>query len=139
MSAAKFKPAGEDVVEFIESIDSKQKQIDSFVLLDLFKEVTGFEPQMWYPNIIGFGTYHYVYDSGREGDTSYLAFSPRKAKFSLYLSTEFKDKEKLLAKLGKHTTGKMCIYVNKLADIDLDVLKTMLENSMEHTLSKYPK
>lgn len=139
MSAAKFKPTGEDVVEFIESIDSKQKQIDSFVLLDLFKEVTGFEPQMWYPNIIGFGTYHYVYDSGREGDTSYLAFSPRKAKFSLYLATEFKDKEKLLAQLGKHTTGKMCIYVNKLADIDLDILKTMLENSMEHTLSKYPK
>ncbi|HJG47466.1 DUF1801 domain-containing protein [Ruoffia tabacinasalis] len=139
MSAAKFKPTGEDVVEFIESIDSKQKQIDSFVLLDLFKEVTGFEPQMWYPNIIGFGTYHYVYDSGREGDTSYLAFSPRKAKFSLYLATDFKDKEKLLAQLGKHTTGKMCIYVNKLADIDLDVLKTMLENSMEHTLSKYPK
>ncbi len=139
MSAAKFKPTGEDVVEFIESIDSKQKQIDSFVLLDLFKEVTGFEPQMWYPNIIGFGTYHYVYDSGREGDTSYLAFSPRKAKFSLYLATEFKDKEKLLAQLGKHTTGKMCIYVNKLVDIDLDVLKTMLENSMEHTLSKYPK
>lgn len=139
MSAAKFKPTGEDVVEFIESIDSKQKQIDSFVLLDLFKEVTGFEPQMWYPNIIGFGSYHYVYDSGREGDTSYLAFSPRKAKFSLYLATEFKDKEKLLKQLGKHTTGKMCIYVNKLADIDLDVLKTMLENSMEHTLSKYPK
>lgn len=139
MSAAKFKPTGEDVVEFIESIDSKQKQIDSFVLLDLFKEVTGFEPQMWYPNIIGFGTCHYVYDSGREGDTSYLAFSPRKAKFSLYLATDFKDKEKLLAQLGKHTTGKMCIYVNKLADIDLDVLKTMLENSMEHTLSKYPK
>lgn len=139
MSAAKFKPTGEDVVEFIESIDSKQKQIDSFVLLDLFKEMTGFEPQMWYPNIIGFGTYHYVYDSGREGDTSYLAFSPRKAKFSLYLATEFKDKEKLLKQLGKHTTGKMCIYVNKLADIDLDVLKTMLENSMEHTLSKYPK
>ena len=139
MSAAKFKPTGEDVVEFIESIDSKQKQIDSFVLLDLFKEVTGFEPQMWYPNIIGFGTYHYVYDSGREGDTSYLAFSPRKAKFSLYLATDFKDKEKLLAQLGKHTTGKMCIYVNKLADIDLNVLKTMLENSMEHTLSKYPK
>ena len=139
MSAAKFKPTGEDVVEFIESIDSKQKQIDSFVLLDLFKEVTGFEPQMWYPHIIGFGTYHYVYDSGREGDTSYLAFSPRKAKFSLYLATDFKDKEKLLAQLGKHTTGKMCIYVNKLADIDLDVLKTMLENSMEHTLSKYPK
>lgn len=139
MSAAKFKPTGEDVVEFIESIDSKQKQIDSFVLLDLFKEVTGFEPQMWYPNIIGFGSYHYVYDSGREGDTSYLAFSPRIAKFSLYLATEFKDKEKLLNQLGKHTTGKMCIYVNKLADIDLDVLKTMLENSMEHTLSKYPK
>ncbi|MGO4941871.1 DUF1801 domain-containing protein [Ruoffia tabacinasalis] len=139
MSAAKFKPTGEDVVVFIESIDSKQKQIDSFVLLDLFKEVTGFEPQMWYPNIIGFGSYHYVYDSGREGDTSYLAFSPRKAKFSLYLATEFKDKEKLLKQLGKHTTGKMCIYVNKLADIDLDVLKTMLENSMEHTLSKYPK
>lgn len=139
MSAAKFKPTGEDVVAFIKSIDSKQKQIDSFVLLDLFKEVTGFEPQMWYPNIIGFGTYHYVYDSGREGDTSYLAFSSRKAKFSLYLATDFKDKEKLLAQLGKHTTGKMCIYVNKLADIDLDVLKTMLENSMEHTLSKYPK
>ncbi|MBZ6526715.1 DUF1801 domain-containing protein [Aerococcaceae bacterium DSM 111021] len=139
MSEAKYKPTGEDVHEFIESIDSKQKQIDSYVLLDLFKEVTGEDPQMWYPNIIGFGNYHYVYDSGREGDASYLAFSPRKAKFSLYLSTEFENKDDLLSQLGKHTTGKMCIYVNKLADIDLNILKTMLENSFAHTLNKYPK
>lgn len=139
MSEAKYKPTGEDVHEFIESIDSKQKQIDSYVLLDLFKEVTGEDPQMWYPNIIGFGNYHYVYDSGRESDASYLAFSPRKAKFSLYLSTEFENKDDLLSQLGKHTTGKMCIYVNKLADIDLNILKTMLENSFAHTLNKYPK
>lgn len=139
MSEAKYKPTGEDVHEFIESIDSKQKQIDSYVLLDLFKEVTGEDPQMWYPNIIGFGNYHYVYDSGREGDASYLAFSPRKAKFSLYLSTEFENKDDLLSQLGKHTTRKMCIYVNKLADIDLNILKTMLENSFAHTLNKYPK
>lgn len=139
MSEAKYKQTGEDVHEFIESIDSKQKQIDSYVLLDLFKEVTGEDPQMWYPNIISFGNYHYVYDSGREGDASYLAFSPRKAKFSLYLSTEFENKDDLLSQLGKHTTGKMCIYVNKLADIDLNILKTMLENSFAHTLNKYPK
>ena len=93
MSAAKFKPTGEDVVVFIESIDSKQKQIDSFVLLDLFKEVTGFEPQMWYPNIIGFGSYHYVYDSGREGDTSYLAFPLEKPNLVCILLQNSKTKK----------------------------------------------
>lgn len=105
----------------------------------MFKEVTGFEPKMWYPGIIGFGQYHYIYDSGREGDASYLAFSPRKAKFSLYLSPEFEDKDTLLTQLGKHTTGKSCIYVNKLADINLNVLKEMLEKSLAHTMKKYPQ
>lgn len=139
MSEAKFQPTGESVAAFIGSIGHAKKEADAWVLVDLFKEVTGHEPKMWYPSIIGFGDYHWVYESGREGDSALLAFSPRKAKISLYLEPAFPEREELLTRLGKHTTGKSCVYVNKLADVDMDVLKEMLEASLRYTLEQHPE
>ncbi|MGO4936139.1 DUF1801 domain-containing protein [Fundicoccus sp. Sow4_H7] len=139
MSEGKFQPTGEDVIEFIESIGHAKKEQDAYTLVEMFQEVTGHEPKMWYPSIIGFGDYHYVYESGREGDSALLAFSPRKAKISLYLEPEFPEREEMLTRLGKHTSGKSCVYVNKLADVNLDVLKEMLAASLRYTLTKYPE
>lgn len=138
MTEAKYKPTGEDVTEYIESIDHPRKKAEAYELIDIFQEISGFEPKMWYPNIIGFGEYHYQYDSGLEGDASLVAFAPRKAKISLYLSAEFEGRDALLARLGKHTSGKMCIYVNKLADIDKAILREMIQRSINHTQALYP-
>lgn len=138
MSVAKFKPTGQDIIEVIEAVESKQKRADSYVLLELFEYITGFNPKVWYPNIIGYGQYHYVYDSGHEGDATYLGFSARKAKFSLYIEVDFAERDEILSRLGKHTTGTSCVYVNKLADIDLDVLTELLETSFEYTKKRYP-
>lgn len=139
MAEPKYKPTGQDVTEYIETIDHQRKKAEAYELLDIFQEVSGFEPEMWYPNIIGFGQYHYQYESGLEGDASYVAFAPRKAKISLYLSPDFEGREELLTAFGKHTTGKMCIYVNKLADIDKDILREMIKRSIHHTKSVYPQ
>jgi len=107
-------------------------------LLDIFEEVTGYKAKMWGPSIIGFGSYHYKYASGHEGDAPLAGFSPRKAKISLYLAYESEEREKMLENFGKHTTGKACIYVNKLADIDTQVLKKLIEQSVETYQNLYP-
>lgn len=133
---AKFQPTGQPVHEFIETIDSDQKKSDAYKLLDIFEEISGYSGKMWYPGIIGFGHYRYQTESGLEGDSSLIAFAPRKARFSIYLSEDFPERSALLKKLGKHKEGKMCIYVNKLADIDLDVLQTMVEKSLAYTKKK---
>lgn len=138
MSEAKFKPTGQNVIEVIEAIESKQKRADAYVLLELFEKITGFKAEIWYPNIVGYGQYHYMYDSGHEGDTFYLGFSARKAKFSLYIEVDFAEREEILSRLGKHRSGKSCVYVNKLADIDLDVLIELLQTSFAHTKERYP-
>lgn len=124
---AKFAPTGQTVTEVIESLPSDKKKADAYELLTLFEHVSGKEAVVWYPNIIGFGQYHYVYDSGHEGDAPLLAFSPRKAKISLYLDQDFPEREALLDKLGKIKKAKGCVYVNKLADIDMTVLEKILK------------
>ncbi|MBY0099424.1 DUF1801 domain-containing protein [Mesobacillus maritimus] len=126
------------VIEFIENVESEKKKADAYQLIDIFKEVTGYDPKMWGPSIIGFGSYHYTYASGREGDAPLVAFSPRKAKISLYLTYESEEREKLLENFGKHTKSKACIYVNKLADIDIDVLKVLIKQTVEHYQKLYP-
>ncbi len=115
----------------------KAKQEDSFELLKIFEDASGFEPKMWGPSIIGFGSYHFKYESGREGDAPLCGFSPRKQEFSLYLSAGFKEREALLKKFGKHKSAKACIYIKKLEDIDTAVLKKMISLSVKHTKSKY--
>lgn len=134
---AKFAPTGQTVAEVIESLPSDNKKADAYELLALYERVSGEDAVVWYPNIIGFGQYHYVYDSGHEGDATLLAFSPRKAKISLYLDQDFPEREELLDKLGKIKKAKGCVYVNKLADIDMSVLEELLEKSLAYTKEKY--
>ncbi len=106
--------------------------------MDIFTETTGFEAKMWGPSIIGFGSYHYKYASGHEGDAALVGFSPRKAKVSLYVTTGDSDRETLLAELGKHTSGKACVYFNKVADINIDVLKALINQSVKFLQETFP-
>ncbi|WP_019244231.1 MULTISPECIES: DUF1801 domain-containing protein [Bacillus] len=126
------------VIEFIENIESTKKREDAYRLLDIFTEVTGFEAKMWGPSIIGFGKYHYKYESGHEGDAPLVGFSPRKAKISLYFATGDQKREELLEKFGKHTSGKACVYINKVADIDVSVLKVLIIQSVKFLQETYP-
>ncbi|MGX7099188.1 DUF1801 domain-containing protein [Globicatella sanguinis] len=134
---AKFAPTGQTVAEVIESLPSDYKKADAYELLAFYKRVSGEDAVVWYPNIIGFGQYHYVYDSGHEGDATLLAYSPRKAKISLYLDQDFPERKELLDKLGKIKKARGCVYVNKLADIDMSVLEELLDKSLTYTKEKY--
>src|SRR6186997_2178366 len=104
------------VTEFIMSVPDKQKQEDSFALIEIMKKCSGLEPKMWGPAIIGFGSQHYKYESGREGDMPLIAFSPRKAELTLYLSSEFEGRGDFLKELGKHKTSKACLYIKRITD-----------------------
>jgi len=115
-----------DVIDFINSyVDNEQKKKDTHQLIKLMEKWSGFEAKMWGPTIIGFGSYHYKYASGHEGDAPILGFSPRKAQFSLYIYSKTKKSDKLLKDLGKFKIGKACVYVKKLADIDLSILEKL--------------
>jgi len=136
MAENKTKPTKLSVTAFIDALTDPTRRADAKVLVNLMESAAGEKPKMWGPSIIGFGSYHYTYDSGREGDTPLIAFSPRKAATVLYNIIAFSDSEALLAKLGKHTTGKGCLYIKKLADVDQRVLKTMIRKSL--TASRAP-
>ena len=127
MSQNKTVATDIDPREFILQVEHPTRRADALVLLDLFSEQTGYVPKMWGPSIIGFGRYHYVYDSGREGDFLATGFSPRKANLSIYIMPGYQDYSEILSRLGKHKLGKSCLYVNKLADIDLDVLRELIQ------------
>src|SRR5690625_758434 len=140
MYELKTKWTDQSVIEFIETtVESPKKREDAYKLLDIFTETTGYEAEMWGSSIIGFGSYHYKYKSGHEGDAPLVGFSPRKAKISLYLATGDPDREAQLKDFGKHTTGKACVYINKTADIDLDVLKKMIHQSIAFLREMYPQ
>lgn len=129
-----------DVYEFIETFsNSEQKKKDSLELIELMHNVSGFEPKMYGPSIVGFGNYHYKYESGHEGDAPLIGFSPRKAAISLYTFTGLEEHEHLLQDLGKFKMGKACIYVNKLSDIDLNVLEKMMKETIKFLEEKYSK
>lgn len=145
MAEAKTAPTNVSVEDFIESVEPVSKREDAKVLDALFRKVTGEEPKMWGPTIIGYGSYHYKYDSGREGDSMRTGFSPRKAKHSLYLMGRHCDAETgkkvdaLLEKMGKHKTGASCVYVNKLADIELDALEEIVGVCWDAMNRVYPE
>lgn len=126
------------VADFLNSVTDETKRKDSFRLVEIMEEQTGFKAKMWGPAIVGFGSYHYKYDSGREGDAPLAGFSPRKAEISLYLSQDFEEKQKLLANFGKHKTGKGCIYIKKLQDIDEAILRQLITSSVNYMKNKYP-
>jgi hypothetical protein len=133
----KTKETDASVIDFIKSVDNPKRREDALKLLDIFTEVSGYEAKMWGPSIIGFGSYHYKYTTGHEGDAPVVGFSPRKAKLSLYLKTGDPENEKILEMLGKHTTGKSCVYVNKLEDIDLEVLKKLIIQTIDYMKKNY--
>ena len=138
MAKTKTTDTGKDVNEFIlEFTDSEQKRKDSYELIQLMEKVSGFKARMWGPSIIGFGTYHYKYASGHEGDAPLLGFSPRKAAISLYVSMGEPSQENLIQALGKFTMGKACIYVKKLSDINQDALIALMKDSIKRTQEKY--
>lgn len=139
MSGQKTKETDHSVMEFIEKVEHPRKREDAYQLLEIFSETSGYEAKMWGPSIIGFGKYHYKYDSGREGDAPLVGFSPRKSKISLYITMEEEKREKLLQDLGKHTRGKTCVYINKLSDIDVDVLKKLIKESIAFLRETYPE
>ncbi len=122
-----------NVIDFINSfVEHEQKKQDSFRLIGLMKKWSGFEPKMWGPTMIGFGSYHYKYASGHEGDAMLIGFSPRKAEFSLYVSAPGHENIQLLDKLGKFKMGKACIYFKKLADLDLEILEKLSKETIKY-------
>ncbi|HPD53959.1 MAG TPA: DUF1801 domain-containing protein [Bacteroidia bacterium] len=139
MAKNKTEPTQASVERFIRTFaNSEQKKKDSYELIDLMKKVSGHEPKMWGPSIIGFGSYHYKYASGHEGDAPIIGFSPRKAAISLYVYTGLDEHEHLLEGLGKYKIGKVCIYVNKLSDIDRQKLIRLMKESIRYIKTKYP-
>lgn len=122
----------QSVEDFLNRVDDEKKRTDSFSILQLMKDVTGEEPQMWGDSMIGFGTYQYKYASGREGEWFLTGFSPRKQNLTLYIMSGFSEYETLLEKLGKYKTGKSCLYLNTLEDVNLDVLEELVRLSCEH-------
>ncbi|GGA01958.1 hypothetical protein GCM10010923_08340 [Blastomonas marina] len=132
------------VEEFIDTIDHERKREEARELLALFERVTGERPKLWGPSIIGFGEYHYEYDSGREGDWMRTGFSPRKAKHSLYLmggycdEAEAERRKEKLDRLGKWSRGKSCLYITKLDDVDMDVLEEIVADDWETMNALYP-
>lgn len=139
MAEIKTKQTDADVHEFIHSFaNTEQKKKDSFELLKLMQDVTGYEPKMWGPSIIGFGKYHYKSDRSRqEGDWPLVGFSPRKAAISLYVHCGCEGQDELLERLGKYKMGKSCIYVKKLSDINPEVLKQMMLSTIDFLQQKY--
>jgi hypothetical protein len=133
MAENKTKTNEASVEEFLNNVENEQKRKDSFELLKMMKRVTNLEPKMWGPAIIGFGSLHYKYESGREGDMPRIGFSPRKQNLTLYISVGDDSDNPLLKKLGKYTTSKACLYIKKLADVDRNVLQELIADEFEKT------
>lgn len=137
MTKNKTVPNDQDVMEFLEAIANDHQRSDAIELLKLIKNVVNLEPKMWGDSIVGFGTYHYRYESGREGDMFLTGFSPRKNDLTIYVMTGFENCKDLLQKLGKHKIGKSCLYIKKLQNIDQEILKEIISDSVQRMISKY--
>jgi hypothetical protein len=138
MAALKSAKNDGDVLSFLESNAEGQKLDDCKQIYALMKEITGEEPSMWGGSIIGYGSYHYKYESGREGDWFLTGFSPRKQNISIYIMAGFDRYPELMDRLGKFKTGKSCLYIKKLEDIDRDILKELVKESVQYLKKKYP-
>jgi hypothetical protein len=138
MAENKTRPTDQSVQAFLDNVPDEKKRRDSYQILELMKEATGEEPVMWGPSIVGFGQYHYKYASGREGDAPLAGFSPRKQNLTVYILAGFDGYESLMAKLGKHSTGKSCLYLKRLEDVDRAVLKELVIRSVEHVQKTNP-
>jgi Domain of unknown function (DU1801) len=138
MAENKTKPTQMSVTEFINSIDDEDRRKDVKKVAAMMRKATGKKAKMWGPSIVGFDQYHYKYDSGREGDFMITGFSPRKQSLTLYVMPGFKGFDELMKKLGKHKTGKSCLYINRLSDVDEKVLEKLITESVKLMRQKYP-
>lgn len=137
MSGNKTKPTNKSVSAFLNSVENQRRKADALVINEMMTRITGEKPTMWGPTMVGFGQYHYKYDSGREGDMFLTGFSPRKANLVLYIMPGYGQFDDVMARLGKFKTGKACLYINKLDDIDLDVLERLIRKSVDWMKAKY--
>lgn len=135
MAELKTKVNDQSVTAFLEANADEKRRKDCFTVLEMMKRATGAEPKMWGDSIVGFGSYHYKYASGQEGDWLLTGFSPRKQALTLYLMSGFTDFEDLLSRLGKYKTGKGCLYIKKLADVDLTVLQELIDQSVKANMA----
>ncbi len=138
MAELKTQKNDASVTDFLNTVENENRRRDAFTILKLMQEVAGEEPTMWGSSIIGFGKYHYKYASGREGEWMLVGFSPRKQNLTLYIMSGFDQYDQLLANLGKYKTGKSCLYINKIEDVDLDVLRELVRQSVAHMISSNP-
>lgn len=139
MAKNKTSETSINVDDFINTIKDETKRKDCFELIKILKKQTRLEPKMWGPSIVGFGSHHYKYESGREGDSPNFAFSPRAASIALYLSANFQDREILLQKFGKYKSDKGCVHIKSLADISIEILQEMIANHIKHIGEIYPQ
>lgn len=137
MAKLKTTPTEQSVEKFLKGISDPKRQQDCFTLLAMMKEITCSAPKMWGSSIVGFGSYHYRYESGREGDWFLTGFSPRKHNLTIYLMSGFEKQDALLKKLGKHKTSVSCLYINRLEDIDISILKKLITDSIKLMQQKY--
>ena len=139
MAKAKLKTTVNDgdVRKFLETVENAKRREDSLEVLQLMQEITGEAAKMWGSSIVGFSTYHYKYESGREGDMFKVGFSPRKQSLTIYIMPGFERYEELMGKLGKYTTGKPCLYIKKLEDVDRDILEQLITESYSYMTKKY--
>ncbi len=138
MSENKTQATEADVTAFLEAVEHPTRRADALTLDRMFRDVTGWQPRMWGPTIVGYGQYHYRYESGREGDFLATGFSPRKANLSLYIMPGYTDFEDILSRLGKHKRGKACLYINKLADVDEGVLAEIIRAGIDDLATRWP-
>lgn len=138
MAELKTKPTHDSVDAFLHGIPDPERRQECLTLVELMKQATGSEPAMWGASMVGFGKYHYKYESGREGDWFITGFSPRKGALTLYIMAGFDRYDGILKRLGKYKTGKSCLYVKRFDDIDLDVLRELINESVQHMRRAYP-
>ena len=131
MAELKTKPTEASVKEFLNQIPDKERRDDCFAIAKMMEEATGAKPKMWGPSIVGFGSFHYKYDSGREGDWLLTGFSPRKNDLTLYLMMGFEQHRELMQQLGKHKTSKSCLYIKRLSDVHVPALKKLIKASLK--------
>ena len=138
MAELKTRQTEASVEDYLDAIDDPRRRADCQAIAALMKNATKFEPRMWGPSIVGFGSYHYKYATGHEGDACLAGFSSRKSEIVVYIAEEFESREELLRQLGKHRTGKVCVYIKRISDINLGVLEKLVAASMTAVRKQYP-
>jgi len=137
MTENKTKLNDASVMEYLNSVENEKRKTDALIVLEMMKRLTKEDPKMWGTSLVGFGTYHYKYESGREGDFFITGFSPRKQSLTLYIMNGFERYDELMGQLGKFKTGKSCLYINKIEDVDLDILESLITESVNYMNEKY--